>query len=253
MLIPNHPNDERLSALASRETDATADATLTAHVSSCHRCTELVTELGALRAALADLPDLAPSQPLRLLPPVEATPAGAADRLGGWARRFFAPVLASGAALALVGTIGTAVPALTPMAQSGAAPDGINAQVPEVEPAPSGPVGGAAEAASSTAPDEFAASVAPAAGAPGDAATGETREADATDVAVPLFSDSSLTAEDEEPASDGTTAGSEEADKATTRDALTVERSPWPMVLFTGVALMIGALLLRWILVPRAA
>ena len=29
MLIPNHPNDERLSALASRETDATADATLT--------------------------------------------------------------------------------------------------------------------------------------------------------------------------------------------------------------------------------
>ncbi len=36
------------------------------------------------------------------------------------------------------------------------------------------------------------------------------------------------------------------------RETLTVERSPWPMVLFTGVALMIGALLLRWILVPRA-
>ena len=30
------------------------------------------------------------------------------------------------------------------------------------------------------------------------------------------------------------------------------ERSPWPMVLFAGVALMIGATLLRWILVPRA-
>jgi len=39
------------------------------------------------------------------------------------------------------------------------------------------------------------------------------------------------------------------------REAMTqlpVERSPWPMVLFTGVALMVGAALLRWILVPRA-
>jgi hypothetical protein len=33
---------------------------------------------------------------------------------------------------------------------------------------------------------------------------------------------------------------------------LPAERSPWPMVLFTGVALMVGAALLRWILVPRA-
>ena len=32
----------------------------------------------------------------------------------------------------------------------------------------------------------------------------------------------------------------------------TPERSPWPMVLFAGVALVIGALLMRWILVPRA-
>ena len=33
---------------------------------------------------------------------------------------------------------------------------------------------------------------------------------------------------------------------------LSADRSPWPMVLFTGVALLIGAALLRWILVPRA-
>jgi hypothetical protein len=33
---------------------------------------------------------------------------------------------------------------------------------------------------------------------------------------------------------------------------LPAERSPWPMVLFTGVALMLGAALLRWIVVPRA-
>jgi cobalamin biosynthesis Mg chelatase CobN len=29
-------------------------------------------------------------------------------------------------------------------------------------------------------------------------------------------------------------------------------RSPWPMVLFVGVAVMVGAAGLRWILVPRA-
>jgi hypothetical protein len=32
-----------------------------------------------------------------------------------------------------------------------------------------------------------------------------------------------------------------------------VERSPWPMVLFAGVALIVAALLLRWILQPRAS
>ena len=110
MLIPNHPDDERLSALASRDTDAIADAGLTTHVSSCIRCTELVDELGALRLALADLPDLQPSRPLQLVPPVEADHT--VDRLGGWARRFFAPVLVSGAALVLVGVIGTASPSL---------------------------------------------------------------------------------------------------------------------------------------------
>ena len=118
MLIPNHPDDERLSALASRDTDAIADAGLTTHVASCIRCTELVDELGALRLALADLPDLQPSRPLQLVPPVEADHA--VDRLGGWARRFFAPVLVSGAALVLVGVIGTASPAFSGMAQSGA-------------------------------------------------------------------------------------------------------------------------------------
>ena len=83
MLIPNHPDDERLSALASGDTDATADASLTGHVSSCIRCTDLVNELGALRASLADLPDLVPHRPLRLLPDVDAAPSGV-DRVGGW-------------------------------------------------------------------------------------------------------------------------------------------------------------------------
>ena len=252
MLIPNHPNDERLSALASRETDATADATLTSHVSTCRRCTDLVTELGALRAALADLPDLAPSRPLRLLPPVEAAPAGAADRLGGWARRFFAPVLASGAALALVGTIGTAAPSLSGMAQSGA-PASEPAHAVEMsagDAAVTGAGGGAPEAAASNVPDEAAASQAPLFGA-GAPSSAEDRTAE--DLATPTVTDPGVHAAEEEPepSDDASTLEFNDGDQ-TSRETLTVERSPWPMVLFTGVALMIGALLLRWILVPRA-
>ena len=168
MLIPNHPDDERLSALASRDTDAIADARLTTHVSSCIRCTDLVTELSAIRLVLADLPDLQPSRPLQLVPPVEADHA--VDQLGGWARRFFAPVLVSGAALVLVGVIGTASPSLGGFGQSGAAPpQGVSAGSPaaaERESAASAP------AAASAAPDEFtdASAGAP---APGSAVGGE--------------------------------------------------------------------------------
>jgi hypothetical protein len=230
MLIPNHPDDERLSALASRETDTTADATLTAHVASCDRCTGLIDELGALRAALADLPDVAPSRPLRLLPPVEAAPASAADRLGGWARRFFAPVLASGAALALVGVIGTAAPSLS---------------------GPQSAPGAGTDAAGTVAQEETAASIAAAAGeAPAAAEGGAESERSAADTLsgddyLTTVSASPLTA-DAEPA-----APSDERDFAAPTNQV-AERSPWPMVLFAGVALMIGALVLRWILVPRA-
>ena len=67
MLKQNHPDDERLSALTSRDPDATADATLTTHVASCDRCGELVADLGALRASLADLPDLEPPRRLTVV------------------------------------------------------------------------------------------------------------------------------------------------------------------------------------------
>ena len=105
MLIPNHPNDERLSALASGDADADADAALTEHVSTCIRCTETIAELGALRASLAELPDLRRIGPLRLLPPVdELRPRVDAAGLGTPLLR---PVLMAGAALALVGLVGT--------------------------------------------------------------------------------------------------------------------------------------------------
>ena len=234
MLIPNHPHDERLAALAAGEADATADATLTDHVTSCIRCTGLIDELGALRAALADLPDVAPSRPLRLLPPVEAAPASAADRLGGWARRFFAPVLASGAALALVGVIGTAAPSMSGQAGS---PDS----------------GG--DNFGTVAQEEAAASEL-AAAAPSDAAAGGAPAAAESlrSAAEPLTDNSEFSAVTASPmaAFEAPEQTNDERELDAAPTTLDAERSPWPMVLFAGVALMIAALVLRWILVPRA-
>ena len=116
MLIPNHPHDERLSALASGDPDAVADSALTEHVATCVRCTDTVAQLGAIRASLAELPDLRPHRPLQLLPPVPDVPERA-DRVGGWARRLFGPMLTAGAALALVGLVGTTWVGWPPPAQ----------------------------------------------------------------------------------------------------------------------------------------
>jgi hypothetical protein len=249
MPISNHPGDERLAALAGHDADAIADAELSSHVISCDRCAALVDELGALRAALADLPDIAPTRPLRLLPPLEPEPASAADRLGGWARRFFAPVLASGAALALVGAIGTAGPAF--VGQQAAAPS-------------EGGAAGGADAAQEFAAEPSESSAFTLEGAPAAAPSGEEATRESTDSALaPVTAGESLAAaaeaasEDEAPASDGSTLSVEDDDRAATgapaAAQVAVERSPWPMVLFAGVALMVAAVLLRWILAPRPA
>jgi hypothetical protein len=222
MLIPNHPDDERLSALASRDADALADRSLTDHVNSCGRCAGLVTELGALRLALFDLPDLQPSRPLRLLPPVETAPAG--ERLDGWVRRLFAPALTAGAALAMVGLVGTTAPLLGGMASSG----GAMPQEQQV---------------SEEAPFERS-------GAPVDAAAGEGG-VNAQESMHALQSVDPLVDDDGEAAGDDDAVADDEGDPTSALDG-TAERSVWPMVLFAGVALMIGAALLRWVVVPRA-
>jgi hypothetical protein len=100
-----HPDDERLAAYAGDDADALADRALVEHLTACDRCRPMVEELTLLRGALADLPDLLPSRPLRLIPPV---PAPAARRSGPleWLRRLAAPAMAAGAGLALVGAIG---------------------------------------------------------------------------------------------------------------------------------------------------
>lgn len=225
MLNQEHPDDERLSELAAGDTDATSDASLSAHITTCDRCAGIVRDVGILRAALADLPDVAPHRPLRLVPPVEASPLSAADRLGQWARRLFAPALTAGAALAMVGVLGTALPALSGMAssgQAGSAPsDGDSLEMAADE--------SAAPAAGSAATEAIPF---PSGDAGGGATTGGDMTTEGTDNAAELRADETR-----------------EADGAET---FTAERSPWPMVLFAGVAVMIGALLLRWILVPRA-
>ena len=251
MLNFNHPDDERLSALAFRDTDATADTSLTAHVSSCDRCTDLVNDLGALRASLAELPDLQPSRPLRLLPEVEAEPV-AVDRFGGWARRFFAPVLTAGAALAMVGLVGTTVPALDSMASSA----GGQADSAESTKAVSQP---AAEAPEEAAPEP---SVALGAAAPSERSTAEGADglaADSADASASAaadgFADPSATTATEGSGEETENRALASDESNSDREAMTqlpADRSPWPMVLFTGVALMVAAALLRWILVPRA-
>ena len=221
MFIPNHPHDERLSALASGDADAIADESLTSHVDSCARCAETVTELGALRVSLAELPDLRPSHPLRLLPAVTdaadtaGAPAGAADRLAGWVRRAFAPALTAGAALAMVGLVGTAAPAAMQATGGGdaAAPDAQAEEAPGAEMAPLSTDGGRG----GTNTDHAEAGE-------GGTVAGES---------VPAAQDHSR----------------EDSSEALTGLS---DRSPWPMVLFSGVALVIATLLLRWIVVPRA-
>ena len=96
-----HPDDERLAAYAGADADALADGALAAHLTACDRCRPIVDELSLIRGVLADLPDLAPSRPLRLIPPAPAAPVS-----GSWLRRLTAPAMAAGAGLVLVGAIG---------------------------------------------------------------------------------------------------------------------------------------------------
>lgn len=234
MLNSNHPDDERLAALAEGDTEASADAGVSAHVASCDRCAAVVAELGVLRTALAELPDVAPHRPLRLLPPVGAESAGTADRLGLWARRLFAPALTAGAALAMVGLVGTAAPNMQGTGGAGGAASAPDESVREL----------AAEASQPTAAGEAAG------GAEASAALEFSAPTDAT--ADSVFTDEG----DGEVTAQGNDATEErlaEDDQAAAVEAVGVERSPWPMVLFAGVAVMIAAALLRWILAPRAA
>jgi hypothetical protein len=153
MTTSAHPDPERLAALAGADSDALADRELAAHVAACQTCGPQVRDLNALRAALAELPDLAPSRPLQLVPPV-AEPAPSS----GWRiafRRAFAPVAVAGMVLLLVGGVG-ATGVLGP-ADAGALLDRLQFAAPAAPEALEGvasePEASAAESAAESATD----------------------------------------------------------------------------------------------------
>ncbi|MGH2463499.1 MAG: hypothetical protein ACRDFZ_07755 [Candidatus Limnocylindria bacterium] len=104
MTTPAHPDPERLAALAGADPNALSDRELGAHVAACETCERQVRELTTLLSALAELPDLVPSRPLRLVPPVAEPTASSGWRIAF--RRAFAPVAVAGMVLLLVGSVG---------------------------------------------------------------------------------------------------------------------------------------------------
>jgi hypothetical protein len=105
MMNASHPDDERLAAFAAADREAVEDRSLREHLADCARCSDLVLDLSSLRSALAELPDIAPSRPLRLLPPL---PEPASRERVPWLRRLVAPTMVAGIGLVLVGAVGTA-------------------------------------------------------------------------------------------------------------------------------------------------
>jgi hypothetical protein len=104
----NHPDDERLAALAASEADAVADSALVTHVSGCPRCGPMVDDMRTLHSALAALPDIQPSRPLRFLPAIPE-PATRAPRWLGLLRGVTGPAMAVAVLLIVVGAFGTAL------------------------------------------------------------------------------------------------------------------------------------------------
>ncbi len=180
MQHPSHPDDQRLAALAASEPDAVADGPLVTHVAGCQRCAPIVEDLRALRSALAELPDVAPSRPLRFLPPV---PEPTAARPGwlGLLRGITAPAMAIGVVMILVGAIGTT--GIGSLGSAGAAPaltsSGAGAAQASSAPAPAaqdGKTGGSPVAsASQTTEGQFGAAGRPTASASDQSARAQYR------------------------------------------------------------------------------
>lgn len=242
MMNTNHPDDELLAAFAGADPDATGDPALSEHLASCDRCATTVADLRSVSSALGALPDLAPHRPLRFLPPVGEPRPTFADRLGGVVRGIFAPALTAGAALVLVGAVGTFGPSMgAPSAGGGDSGDALSrAAMEAAESAAAAPGGEAADdqgRATATAEERGAA------GQDG---------ADASSGATPLTfgeAQQSEAAPDDDLDALAPTSGDGGAGDA----GLPTERPIWPMLLFAGVALIVLMVMLRWILAPRAA
>jgi hypothetical protein len=180
----------------------------------------MVVELTRLHDVLAELPDLAPSRPLRLIPPV---PEPAAPRVGplAWLRRLAAPAMAAGAGLVLVGAVGASglVGALS---------------------------GQAADRGAMQEADASDDALAPAAGGGPSIVPGEaTSSAEYTDgTAEPGSKDAGATAS-EIPGRNG----SEGSSQAPRTDASTEQ--PWLTLIIAGFVLFGASTALRYSVIPR--
>jgi hypothetical protein len=220
MMNSNHPDDELLAAFAGADPDATGDRAVSEHLAACAQCTAIVDDLRSLTAALAELPDLAPRRPLRFLPPAaQPRRARLVDRVGGVVRGIFVPALTAGAALALVGAVGTLAPSLEGASGGGAAFE-------DVEDTLQGAPSSDATAAEPSGGDERGA--AEAAGSP-----------EPTDLYLSAVGPS--------PTAEAPAAEAQRAPRAAAPD-----QPIWPIVLISGVALIVVMVFLRWILAPRA-
>jgi anti-sigma factor RsiW len=225
MQHPIHPDDERLAALAGDDPEVASDAALRAHVDSCDRCGELVRELGSLRAALAELPDLVPPRQLQLLPPV---PEAKVPARSGWLRRLAAPAMAAGFVLVVVGAIGSSGFTLG-MASSGAAPNDVQAEA----------AGGDSE--EPAAPGATARSTRAALGGSYDLGNGPSPE------------DNLSTDQESASSPKGENAGPPSERGGTTGLLSTTDpRLPWLVVLGLGVGLLLAGIYLRFAQQPRA-
>jgi hypothetical protein len=237
MMNTNHPDDEVLAAFAGADPDVTGDPAASQHVASCDRCAATVADLRSLSMALGELPDLAPHRPLRFLPPVAEPRPSLADRLGVLVRGIFAPALTAGAALVLVGTVGTFGPSMagSQAGDGGAAPQN-EAAIEAQESAQSDMAAPGAQSRAEASPTaEGAAEDGLSAGAPSEQPT--VLEAQPSAAALNGLDRTATTSGD---------AGDETAGAGQT------DRPIWPMVLFSGVALIVLMLMLRWIFAPRA-
>ena len=233
-----HPHDERLAALAGADPEATDDRSLRDHVAGCARCQAVVDDLGLLRSALAELPDLRPSRPLQLLPPVAAPVATRGGALGVL-RRLSAPALAAGLVLILVGTVGSSgiLEGFAGMGAAGAAP--VFQNVGDNLAAESGPEasaaqeGGAAASDAALNPDVSAYSASPGTRGEHAGASPTPKGAPAAEAPTDEGRDGDVTALPTTDPFDG--------------------RLPWILMLGAGIVLAFGALVLRSTVQPGAS
>jgi hypothetical protein len=228
MTMPNppHPDDERLAAYADADRDVVDDRGLREHLAGCARCSDLVGDLTSLRSMLAELPDITPSRPLRLLPPA---PVVTPSRDGlPWLRRLVAPTIAAGVGLVLVGGVGVGTAGL--FRQSGAA--FLSGEAAGGSPgASSAGQQPAAESSSSDSMDR---------GNPSAAFGGATSPVPAPTSVAPSASHAPVTVG--------------QGDKSTNREVTPTPNAAttWLILLVAGLALILVGLVLRFSLQPRA-